>query len=109
MNRQIQRSVVERAHSQSYTQTRHAAPDFFACQASWKRHQDNDRRQDHEVGVEQDEHAGMVKTPPPLQAASRLCHAPGGDEQGKNQPPRTVEILNVGKSSEPQAGRECAQ
>jgi len=37
-----------------------------------------DSSEDHEVGIEQEENTGMVKTPFPLQAAGRLCHAPRG-------------------------------
>ncbi len=45
--------------------------------------QDNDRGKDHEVGIEQDEHAGVVEAPFALQAAGGLRHAPGGDEQAR--------------------------
>lgn len=51
----------------------------------------------------------MVETPPALEAARRLCHAPGGNQQGENLPARAMKIFDGRKAGEPQATEECAQ
>ena len=51
----------------------------------------------------------MVEAPAALEAAGCLCHAAGGNEQSENLPARAVEVLDMRKASEAQAGRERAQ
>jgi hypothetical protein len=67
----------------------------------------NDCRQDHEVGVEKNEDAGMVEAPPPLQAAGGLCHAPCGNQQSENLPTCAVKIFDIGESRQAQTGGKC--
>ena len=77
--------------------------------ASWHGKQDNDCSENHKVGVEENEHAGVIQAPFALQAAGRFGHAPRGNQQSENLPPGAVKILDVRKSGKAQAGGECAQ
>lgn len=71
--------------------------------------QDDDCGEDHEVGVEEDEHAGVIEAPFAPEATGRLSHAPGGDQQSENLPPGAVKILNVRKTGQVEAGGQCAE
>ena len=71
--------------------------------------QNHDSREDHQVGVEQDEDTGMVETPFAAQAAGRLCHAPRGHQEGEKLPVRAVQIADVREAGQAQAGCKCAQ
>jgi len=71
--------------------------------------ENDDGGQNHEVSVEKNEHAGVVKAPTALQATCRFGHAPCCEQQGKKLPVRAVQVLNMGESGEPQAECECAQ
>src|ERR1035441_8346860 len=62
---------------------------------SWHSKHDHDCRKDHEVGIQEDEHAGVVEAPLAPQAAGGLRHAPRGNEQSENLPVRAVNVLNV--------------
>ncbi len=68
--------------------------------------QNHNGRKDHQVGIEQDEHAGMVEAPSALQAAGGLRHAPRGNQQGKNLPSRAAQVSDVRKPGQAQAGRK---
>ena len=68
---------------------------------------DDDRRKDHQVGIEQDENSGVVKAPFALKAAGRLRHAPDGNQQSKDLPVRAVNIFDAGKAGKAQAGGKC--
>lgn len=76
---------------------------------SGHRQQNHDPCQDHQIGVKQDEHPGVVEAPFALQAARRLHHAPRGHQQCEHLPSRAVQLLDIGESRQPQAGRKCAQ
>lgn len=51
----------------------------------------------------------MVKAPSAVKAASCLAHSPGSHQQGDDLPMRAMQILNMRKSGEAQAGQERAQ
>lgn len=69
---------------------------------------DYDRRKDHQVGVEENEDAGVVEAPLALKAAGRLRHAPRSNQQSENLPVRAVKVLDVRKAGKAQAGYKCA-
>ncbi len=71
--------------------------------------QDHDSGENHQVGVEEEEHAGVVKAPFALQTAGRLGHPPGGNQQSEDLPPGIVQILNVRKAGKAEAGGKCAE
>jgi hypothetical protein len=64
----------------------------------------DDGGENHEIGVEEQEDAGVVEAPAALQATGRLCHAPGGDQQGDDLPVGAMKVLDVGKSGQTEAG-----
>lgn len=70
---------------------------------------DHDGRKDHQVGIQEEEHAGMVEAPLSPQAAGSLCHAPRGNQQSENLPVRSMQVLDVRKAGQAQAGGKCAQ
>ena len=76
---------------------------------SWGSEQDHDCCENHELGVKKDEHAGVVEAPFALEAAGSLGHAPRGHQQSENLPVGAVEILDVRKAGEVQAGGKCAE
>jgi hypothetical protein len=82
---------------------------FVRGDGSGNGNQDDNRGENHEVGIEQKEHAGVVEAPTALQAAGRLSHTPGGNEKREKLPMRAVQISNVGKSGKPETGGKCAQ
>jgi len=86
-------------------------PIFIRFRATGSGHgkQNHNGRKDHQVGIEQDEHAGMVEAPSALQAAGCLRHAPRGNQQGKNLPSRAAQVSDERKPGQTQAGREGAQ
>jgi hypothetical protein len=74
----------------------------------WHGKHDHDCRKDHQVGIQEDKHAGVVEAPPTLKAASGLCHAPRGSQKREELPWRSVQVLDVRKSGQAQAGGKCA-
>ena len=70
---------------------------------------DHDGRKDHQVGIQEEEHAGMVEAPLSPQAAGSLCHAPRGNQQSENLPVRSMQVLDVRKAGQAQAGGKRAQ
>jgi len=80
-----------------------------AGRGSRQRHQRHNRGQDHEIGVKQNEHAGMVEAPFAAQAASRFKHSPRGHQQRNNLPVGGMQVFNARKSGQLQATEEGAQ
>ena len=72
-------------------------------------HKRHNGGQDHEIGIKQDEHAGMVEAPFAAQAACRFKHAPRGDEQRENLPVGGMQVFNARKSGQLEAAEEGAQ
>ena len=68
----------------------------------------HDGRKDHEVGIQEDEHACVVEAPLTPQAAGGLRHAPCCNQQSENLPVRAVHVFDAGKAGEAQAGGKCA-
>ncbi|SPE22489.1 hypothetical protein SBA5_340015 [Candidatus Sulfotelmatomonas gaucii] len=81
---------------------------FGAWSGSRDRHQHDDGCEDQQVGIEEDEDAGVVQAPSTLQAASRFGHAPRREEQGKDLPRGTVKVLDIREACKPQAGQKCS-
>lgn len=70
---------------------------------------DHNGCENHEVGIQEEEHAGVVEAPPTPQAARSLCHAPRGNQQSENLPVRSMQVLYVRKAGQAQAGGKGAQ
>ena len=69
----------------------------------------NCQRKDHQLGVEEDENAGVVQAPLAVEAARCFNHAPEGGEYGKKLPVGCVEVSGVGKSGQAHARGHCAE
>ena len=69
---------------------------------SGENEQDDDCDQDHQIGIEQDEDAGMIETPLSPQAAGGFAHAPCGGQKDQNLPVRATEVPAIGKASQAQ-------
>jgi hypothetical protein len=70
---------------------------------------EHDCGKDHEVGIQEEEHAGVVEAPLALEAAGGFGHAPQGDQQSENLPVGAVEVFYVREAGEAQAGGKCAE
>lgn len=62
--------------------------------------------QNHQLRVEQDEHAGVVEAPFAVQAAGSFDHAPEGRGYNQNLPGRGVKGVCARKAFEKQTGCE---
>jgi len=51
----------------------------------------------------------MIEAPFALEAAGSLGHAPRSNQQSENLPVRSVQVLDVRKAGQAQAGGKCAQ
>ena len=71
--------------------------------------QKDDQREDHEVGVEQDQHARVVEIPFASDTSSCFGHSPTRSEQGEKLPMRPVQIFNMRKARQQQARDERAE
>lgn len=72
-------------------------------------HEGNDAGKDHEIGVEEDENAGMVEVPSALEATKGLDQAPGCDQERKELPIGAVQIVDIREAGETEAGRKGAE
>ena len=64
--------------------------------------------QDHDLAVEQDEHAGMEERPfAGMHAARRLHHSGKRQERGSNLPGRGMKFRQVRESTDVQAPGKC--
>ncbi len=60
-----------------------------------KRYQEDDQRENHQIGVEQDQYPCVIQTPLAAQAAAGFGHPPSGDEKCCELPGRAVQTFNV--------------
>lgn len=65
--------------------------------------------EDHELGIEQEHNAGMVKAPPLSDAARGFAQPPARGQHREHLPARSVQILNIRKAGKKEAGRKRAQ
>ena len=94
---------------QCYTATRPiCSNNELLSEPLWHGEHDHDGRKDHEVGIQEDEHACVVEAPLTPQAAGGLRHAPCCNQQSENLPVRAVHVFDAGKAGEAQAGGKCA-
>ena len=70
---------------------------------------DERESKDHEFGIEQDEHAGVIEAPFAAEAARGFAHGPARGEHGQNLPDGRMQCLDAGKAGHAQAHRECAE
>jgi len=70
---------------------------------------EHDCGEDHEVCIQEEKHAGVIKAPLALEAAGGFGHAPHGNHQSENLPVGAVEVFYVREAGKAQAGGKCAE
>jgi|GEM_PF-4722791 len=75
----------------------------------WRDKHEHDCRDNHEVGIQEDEYTSVVEAPFALEAAGCLGHAPYGNQQSENLPVGALEVFYVREAGEAQAGGKCAE
>lgn len=68
-----------------------------------KRHNSS---QNHKLGIEQNQNTGVIKIPALAHAAQRFHHSPAGERHGKNLPMGAMQIVDIRKAGQAQAGKK---